>query len=255
MRNLNLLAAAALVALVPVSPPALAQEGEAVETFICESPNDRHNECRYRSQGTVTVHVQRQMSRAPCVFNQSWGTFDGGVWVDNGCRAEFVVRRPPGQRSHRPVGGGLQTITCESRERDRQHCSVPNIDAGSVHIERQLSSSPCRQGESWGVSEGENSPPGVWVSRGCRATFSYSTRGGSRGSYSAYAGTPYDFELECESLRGEWKHCNVDQVHSARVEIIAGNDACNVYKSWGVDDTGIWVRGNCQGAFRVKYRH
>lgn len=61
--------------------------------------------------------------------------------------------------------------------------------------------------------------------------------------------------MPCESLNGRWNHCHVDQVHLARVELIAGNGACNVYKAWGVDDTGIWVRDNCQGAFRIRYRH
>jgi hypothetical protein len=194
------------------------------------------------------------MSRSPCTFDQSWGTFDGGVWVDYGCRAEFVVRRPPQTANVRPLGGTMSTITCESRDRRRADCPVPSIDPASVHIERKLSGADCEQGYTYGVSEGENSPEGIWVDGGCRATFSYATRGGGR-SYSRYAGTPHDFEFECESLRGEWMHCEVAQVRSARVEIIAGNDACNNYKSWGVDDTGVWVRSDCQGAFRARYRH
>jgi hypothetical protein len=123
----------------------------------------------------------------------------------------------------------------------------------SVHLERKHNSSPCDRGRSWGVSEGENAPPGIWVDRGCRASFTYALRGGS--SYTPYGGTPHDFEIPCESLRGVWNHCEVPQIHVARVEIIAGNDACNAYKAWGTDDTGIWVRDNCQGAFRIKYRH
>ncbi len=244
--------AACLLATTLAAAPAIAQDGEVLETFVCESKNDGHNECRYRASGTVTVHVNRQLSRAPCVFNEGWGTFDGGVWVDYGCRAEFVVKRPPRPESHRPVGGALKTIACESRDNRYQDCRVPDIDPSSVHIERQLSGAACSRGYSWGVSEGENSPPGIWVNNGCRAVFSYSTRSGS---YSPYAGTPYDFELPCESLRGQWNHCDVQQVHLARVKLIAGNDACNAYKAWGVDDTGIWVRNDCQGAFRVEYRH
>lgn len=246
---------AALVAASALVAPHLAsaQQGEAIETFVCESQDNGHNECRYRASGEVTVHVNRQMSRSRCVFNESWGTFDGGVWVDYGCRAEFVVRRPPGSRqSYRPVGGGLSTITCQSMNNAYQECRVRDIDASNVHIERQLSGAPCEQGYSWGVSEGENSPPGIWVDRGCRATFSYGKRGRS---HSRHSGTPHDFELPCESLRGEWNHCNVHHVHMARVELINGNEECNAYKSWGVDDTGIWVRNNCQAAFRVRYRH
>ena len=245
------LVSAGLAFIAPAS--ASAQQGEAVETLVCESVNNGHNECEYRASGDVTVHVNRQMSKARCVFNESWGTFDGGVWVDHGCRAEFVVRRPPGSReSYRPVGGSMSTVTCQSMNNAHQDCRVENIVPSSVHVERQLSGAPCTRGTSWGVSEGEASPPGIWVERGCRATFSYSTRGSS---YSPYGGTPHDFELPCESLRGAWNHCEVHQVHMARVELINGNQECNAYKAWGVDDTGIWVRNNCQAAFRVSYRH
>jgi hypothetical protein len=231
---------------------AAAQQGEAVETFVCESANNAHRECAYRATGMVTVHVNRQLSRTRCVFNENWGTYDGGVWVDYGCRAEFVVRRPPQTRTYRPVGGTFKTVTCESRDRRQQQCPVPGIDAGSVSLERQLSGASCVRGVSWGVSEGENSPAGIWVDQGCRATFAYTTRGPS---YTPWGGTPQDFEMPCESLRGQWNHCEVHHVGLARVEIVAGNDECHAYKAWGVDDTGIWVRANCQGAFRIKYRH
>ncbi len=247
-----LVVTASLGIALAAAGPAVAQEGEAVETFVCESANDKHNECNYRSSGVVTVHVNRQLSRTRCVFNENWGTFDGGVWVDYGCRAEFVVRRPPQARPYRPMGGSLNTITCESRDQNLRECPVPGIVPGSVEVERQLSSARCIQGVSWGVSTGENRPEGIWVNMGCRATFAYTTRGGS---FSPWGGTPADFELPCESLNGRWTHCNVPSVHLARVEQIAGNDACHVYKAWGVDDTGIWVRDNCQGAFRVRYRH
>ena len=243
-----------LVAAVAFTGTAMAQQGTDIETFRCESNNNGHNECRYNSTGVVTVHIQQQLSRTRCVFNENWGTFDGGVWVDYGCRAEFVVRRPPNTNNyqHRPVGGTFNTVTCESTNDAYHMCQVSNIDPHSVTMERKHSSSPCNRGYSWGVSEGENAPAGIWVDHGCRATFAYTTR---TSSYTPYGGTPHDFELECESLRGEWVHCEVPQINMARVDIIAGNDQCNAYKSWGTDDTGIWVRSQCQGAFRVKYRH
>ncbi len=236
---------AALVVGATSATPALAQE--TLETFVCESNNGRHNECRYRSAGIVTVHVNRQFSRERCVFNENWGTFDGGVWVDSGCRAEFVVRRPPGTPAPRPSGGAARTVVCESQDQKRRECRVDDIDPSTVHVERRISGADCTQGVSWGPTD-----RGIWTDNGCRAVFAYRTRGSS---WTPYGGTPYDRELPCESLRGEWTHCDVPDMHVARVERIAGNDACNAYKAWGVDDTGIWVRNNCQGAFRVRYRH
>jgi hypothetical protein len=229
-------------------PPERAAAQTDIETFTCESRDSKHNECRYRSSGEVTVHVKRQLSSSRCTFDESWGTFDGGVWVDYGCRAEFVVRRPPSAGTpSRPVGGGLKTISCESRDNRLQECNIPNIDPRSVHLERQLSSAPCQYVNTWNVHE-----EGIWVDKGCRAVFSYQVKDVA---YAPYGGTQYDYEVPCESLRGEWVHCEVRSVRSARVEVRTSNDACNAYKAWGVDDTGIWVRSNCQGVFRVRYRH
>ena len=250
----RLLISAACVAAAFIAPSsAVAQQGEVVETFACESVNGSHNECQYRASGTVTVHINRQLSSSRCVFNETWGSFDGGVWVDYGCRAEFAVRRPPQQnQNYRPVGGTMETVTCQSTGGGYNECRVPGIDASSVAVEHQLSRTSCTRGSSWGVSEGENSPPGIWVDRGCRAIFAYTTRDAA---HPTYAGTPHDFELPCESIRGAWNHCEVRHAHNARIELINGNQECNGYKAWGVDDTGIWVRNNCQAAFSVRYRH
>lgn len=61
--------------------------------FLCESDRDRFGYCGVRVGRRDHVEIQRQLSRSPCVFGRSWG-FDrarGEVWVDRGCRAEFVV--------------------------------------------------------------------------------------------------------------------------------------------------------------------
>jgi len=235
------------------STPTQAQQGDVVETFYCQSEMGDHIECAYNSEGQVTVHIRRQVGNTRCVFNENWGTFEGGVWVDYGCGAEFEVRRPPSNQSWRPTGGTLKTVRCESKERQYNVCRVDNIDAGSVTIERRLGRSQnCQRGRSWGVSEGENAPPGIWVDKGCKAIFAYRTHGST---FEPYAGTPHDFELPCESYRSRWIHCPVQDVHVARVSLISGTDACNQYKAWGVDDTGIWVRDDCRGRFRINYRH
>ncbi len=57
-----------------------------------------------------------------------------------------------------------RTVTCSSRDYDRTVCNVDT--RGGVELVRQLSSSPCVRGRSWGVAR-----DGLWVSRGCRAQF------------------------------------------------------------------------------------
>ena len=163
-----------------------ARQGEVVETFTCWSEMGDHIECSYRSRGQVTVHIKEQLGRNRCVLNENWGTFDGGVWVDYGCGAEFEVRQPPSGHASQSHGGDVRTVQCESMQRSYNMCRVDGIDPASVTIERRLNNSRgCEQGRSWGVSEGENAPPGIWVDKGCKAVFRYQVRGSSGGHHSS----------------------------------------------------------------------
>jgi hypothetical protein len=56
----------------------------------CESRDGRYNFCR-TSGYADRAQIRRVLSDARCRLNYSWGYRNGGVWVDNGCRAEFVV--------------------------------------------------------------------------------------------------------------------------------------------------------------------
>jgi len=59
------------------------------ETVIrCESDGRRRLCSADTSNG---VHMSRQLSRSDCVEGRSWGFTNRGVWVDNGCRAEFQI--------------------------------------------------------------------------------------------------------------------------------------------------------------------
>ncbi|RYG19703.1 DUF3011 domain-containing protein [bacterium] len=65
-----------------------------VETVRLES-NSGRRETRY--VGTdARVRLTRQLSKKPCRQGRSWGVDSNGrLWVDDGCRAEFSVRRRP----------------------------------------------------------------------------------------------------------------------------------------------------------------
>ena len=61
--------------------------GYGSRVFRCESIDNRTQEC----QANVRSGVQlvRQLSNAPCIQGRSWGYGRIGVWVSQGCRAEF----------------------------------------------------------------------------------------------------------------------------------------------------------------------
>jgi hypothetical protein len=155
-----ILSVAALIAMA--GRPAKAQQ-----SITCSSDNGRRNYCAVDTRGGV--RMVRQRSGSPCQQGSTWGYDRRGIWVDRGCRADFVVNsgsRPgPGNRpGYGPGRPGGQTITCSSNDGRRNYC--PADTRRGVQMVNQRSGSPCRQGSTWGYDR-----RGIWVDRGCRADF------------------------------------------------------------------------------------
>ena len=58
-------------------------------TLRCESQDNRMRRC----STTVdrSVQLQRRLSDSPCIQGSTWGWDRNGIWVDRGCRADFLV--------------------------------------------------------------------------------------------------------------------------------------------------------------------
>ena len=147
--------------------------------FRCESAHGRGRQCAVDVRGRV--QLVRQLSDAACIEGRTWGQDGRGVWVDDGCRAEFQVaagrsgnwsrwrgrdrRYGYGDGYGDGYGGGDgQSLRCESNDGRGRRCGA-DIRRGA-QMQRQLSASPCIEGRSWGWDRG-----GVWVDHGCRADF------------------------------------------------------------------------------------
>lgn len=127
----------------------------------CNSDDGRYNRCAFPGGGRA--ELVRQVSRAACVEGRSWGSERGSVWVSQGCRGEFAVRRGGGWG--RPDAGyGGRMFRCESNDGRYVECAA-NTRAG-VQLVRQVSRASCIEGRSWGYGRS-----GIWVSQGCRAEF------------------------------------------------------------------------------------
>ncbi|MFT3896307.1 MAG: DUF3011 domain-containing protein [Thermomonas sp.] len=131
-------------------------------TFRCESHDRKRTHCAADTR--YGVDIVRRISDAPCVQGRTWGWDGYGVWVDDGCRADFAVGGHGGSR--RPGGGYGQgrVVRCESRDKRYARCNVP-VRQG-VQLQRKLSDSSCNQGPDWGWDR-----QGLWVDNGCRADF------------------------------------------------------------------------------------
>jgi hypothetical protein len=130
----------------------------------CESEGHRHTYCRTWTHGRV--RLVRRLSKSPCREYDTWGADrdGGGIWVREGCRADFVVLPYGSSGGHVHRRGGGYHVTCESDRFRPAYCPLPRW--GRVRLEKRLSDAPCRQYDTWGADGG-----GIWVDRGCAAIF------------------------------------------------------------------------------------
>jgi hypothetical protein len=146
--------------LVPIATP-------AQQTITCESNDGGRKHCGAPNPGQVSL--QRQISGSECIQDRTWGVDDRGLWVDHGCRADFLIggnNNYNGPADNGSNGGGpADTIKCESSDGNRKYCGQVDSRA-QVTIQQQISGSPCEQNRSWGVDN-----RGLWVDHGCRAIF------------------------------------------------------------------------------------
>lgn len=138
----------------------------AQSVITCSSEDGRRNFCSADTRGGVSLG--RQRSGSPCRQGYSWGYDRRGVWVDRGCRADFVLGRaafrPPRPLPGPGPGGPGQFVNCSSEDGRRKYCPV--VIRRGVTLIKQRSGSPCRQGSTWGYDR-----RAIWVDRGCRADF------------------------------------------------------------------------------------
>lgn len=137
------------------------------QELYCASDDGRRHYCNIDTRDGV--RLVRQRSDAACIQGRTWGYDRRGIWVDRGCRADFVAGnrgrdRDYGRDRDRDRRESVQTFYCESGDGKRHWCSEGI--GGSVRLIRQRSGSPCIQGRTWGQDRS-----GVWVDRGCRADF------------------------------------------------------------------------------------
>lgn len=163
-----------------------------VQRIKCESTWNRRQYCRVKTDNQVELVYQ--YSSAGCWENDTWGYDKNGVWVSNGCRAEFEVGKKGGLSTGAKVGIGVgvgvlaaaiiaasvnknkdnndeqdeywdrDVISCKSDNKGYKSC--PTGRNRNVELVRQTSNSDCQYGTSWGYTA-----TNVWVNKGCGGNF------------------------------------------------------------------------------------
>ncbi|HWW23822.1 MAG TPA: DUF3011 domain-containing protein [Edaphobacter sp.] len=160
----NLLLLFAFIAAACFAPysagAAFQRGGSSQQRITCSSNNGNRNWCDIG--GSRDVRLVRQISGSACIRDNTWGVDRRGLWVDRGCRAEFMVVNS--NNNNWPGGQSWRTVTCSSNNGRRNWCDIGG--RRDVQLSRQISGSACIRDNTWGVDRS-----GIWVDRGCRAEF------------------------------------------------------------------------------------
>ncbi|MFD0738038.1 DUF3011 domain-containing protein [Lysobacter koreensis] len=203
----------------------------------CESIGSQPTTCQADTRGGV--RLARQLSRSACIEGQSWGATGDGIWVKDGCRAQFAIGyggRAAGS------GYGTRVVRCDSSGNRWNHCAVDT--SRGIELVRQLSDRACIRDRSWGVDE-----RGIWVSGGCRAEFRMRTGRADRDD-----DKPRAQIVRCESRVGRPTRCPVDTEGGVRLVRQLSKAACAKDQTWNFDSDGIWVERGCRADFEVSVR-
>lgn len=188
--------------------------------ITCASDDGHRHVCRADTSYGAQLVTQR--SGSSCIQGSTWGYDSQGIWVDRGCRADFVL--------------GAANITCSSNNGNREICPVDT--SGGVQMVRQRSGSPCIQGSTWGYNRGN-----IWVSHGCRADF---TLGNANQPGTTNAVT-------CSSNDGGRHVCLANTSGGVQLIRQISGSPCIQGSTWGYDREGIWVDRGCRANFSIGY--
>lgn len=206
--------------------------------IVCASENNARSHCRADTRNGITL--VRQLSKNPCVRDETWGVDRDGIWVTGGCRAEFTWGHPAPAVTMVSSAPAPVTVICESMEGRRNHCAADTTFG--VRLYRQMSDSDCVLNSSWGFDA-----RGVWVTKGCRAEFALGEGFGVNP-----ADLPQASRVLCESKDGKRALCPVDTRAGVAVVRQISDAPCILNSTWGYNTDGIWVTAGCRAEFVLR---
>jgi hypothetical protein len=252
----------------------------------CESTNSRQAWCRVDTRGGV--RIARQISHSACVEGRTWGSSDRGVWVSNGCRADFAIGSGRDDRHHdgRDVSisysdrTGYGVGTGYSTGYSGHAGYGVGTDYSTGYRTGYSGRSVYGAGTGYGTGYSDRSAYGAGTGYGTgysgRAAYGagsgYTDAYGDRGAYDAGigygTGNSYNYSnsygnsdsryadsfgqvVQCDSTGGGRTYCHTEPNHQFLLSRSrAGN--CVEGQTWGTDDRGLWVSGDCRGDFNYR---
>lgn len=200
------------------------------EIVTCSSDGHEQNYCRVDTRdGVVLVH---QLSKSGCWQGDTWGYDRGGIWVSNGCRAEFQIGRSGRdyESSLYHNSGSSDSVNWNDRR---------DVDRWSHDYSQQSVHSESHKDDKAGAAVGAALAVGVLAAIAANNDH----HDGRREPARTYV---------CESLGKDHRYCDVGTIHHAEVKRQLSRNPCEYNRSWGYDRRGIWVGDGCRAEFWVE---
>jgi hypothetical protein len=216
-------------------------------TFTCSSDDGQLHSCRVNTN--APIQFVRQRSDAQCIAGETYGIDRGGVWVTNGCRADFVV----GNQNAYDQG-------TYNNNRDRDNDGDADDQNGTEHHHHRRDrdyNGTYNQNGTYNNGTYNNNDPynnGTYNRQGTYDNRGYNNNRGyvNSGQPIHYYGTYKNGRTTCSANDGNAQtYCSTNGALSDAT-IIRQNGNCQRGQNWDINPDGLWVAGGCSAEFQIQ---
>ena len=194
-------------------------QGYAQYSLTCASEDGHRHYCAADTRAGVSM--LKQHSKSACTQGTTWGFDQNGVWVDRGCRADFLVNTPASVRTHN-----------QDRDHDRD---------GDRDRDRDRDGDRDRDRDGDRDRDRDHDRDGNHFRDGDR--YRDDQRRGDE-----------TMQLTCSSNDGGRHYCESDIQGKATMTRQRSGSPCREGYSWGYDRQGLWVDHGCRADFQLTGR-
>ncbi|MEZ5312641.1 MAG: DUF3011 domain-containing protein [Thermoanaerobaculia bacterium] len=215
--------------------------GTVLVAALAFAPPPRPTSSPANRPGTITptaaptshgVTLVKQLSHAGCWKGDTWGTDKRGIWVANGCRAEF-------QTGYK----GRDWDATYERNNDGKKVSDGEKVAGAI-LAAGVIAAVANEAEK----HHDDRSSGHYDSKG---NYHYDSKGYDSNNHRYYYNAPNSSTVTCESTGHDHTYCSVGYTYRVELRRQLSRANCSYNRTWGYDRKGIWVSDGCRGEFKV----